>query len=158
MTVDQLNLVGHAHAGALIIAAKHPLAVFTSGRRDVAGQAHAMASNVIHNRHWIAQTYRPTPQSHQLQAWVDTHPGALSVEAITAGLAAIMTPWSDDARAHVSRHFSGQAFDVQPMLDAHGAPTAAGLAVIGTIHQLAGLNSFLTHEGGLARWHAQFTD
>ena len=55
------------------------------------------------------------------------------------------------ASARLSKHFSGQAFDVQPVAG------AAGSAIKKTIRALPKLNNFLEKEGGLVRWHADFS-
>lgn len=150
--VDRLHLAPSARAAALVLLAAHPEVVFTSGRRDAADQARAMAGNVAKpgERRWIAATYRATAERDQLQAWVDAHPEARTRDAIAAGLLAIMDTWSDAQRARLSRHFAGLAFDVRPV----GA--AAGEAIKATIRKLPGLVKFLEREGGLLRWHAEF--
>lgn len=145
MTPEELNLEPTAATAAAALLAAHPGVVFTSGRRGVAEQASAMASNIVRNRQWIVQTYVGTPESHSLQSWVDTNPNVAEQANIAAGLAAIMTPWTDAQKAALSKHFSGQAFDVQP----GSCPEEA-------IRALPGLTKFLTGEGGLVRWHAQF--
>ncbi len=128
----------------------HPEVIFTSGRRDVNQQASAMAGNVVKNRKWIEQTYVPSDERTQLQTWVDTHPAAVSAADIAAGLAGIMNAWTDAQRANISRHFSGQAFDVQPVAG------EAGAAIKATIQKLPKLRKFLDKEGGLIIWHADF--
>lgn len=149
-SVDRLNLGPSARAAALALLAKHPGVVFTSGRRDAADQARAMAGNIVWNRRWIAETYRATAERDALQAWVDAHPEAKTKEAIAAGLLAIMETWGDAQRARLSRHFAGLAFDVRPV------GGAAGEAIKTTIRKLPGLVKFLEQEGGLTRWHAEF--
>jgi hypothetical protein len=150
VTFDQLNLAEPALSAARALQAAHPDVVFTSGRRGVPDQARAMAQNVMRNRKWIARTYVATPSSRALQAWVDGHPLANQVQ-VEGGLAAIMASWSDAQKAQLSAHFSGHAFDVQPLPD---GPRAE--AVKAAIRALPGLTKFLESEGGLVRWHAQF--
>lgn len=148
--VDRLNLAPRAHAAALALLAAHSSVIFTSGRRDAADQARAMAANVIQNRCWIAETYRPTAERDQLQAWIDTHPEVTTKDAVADGLRTIMETWSDARRARLSRHFAGLAFDVRPV------GGAAGAAIKASIRGLPGLVKFLEGEGGLVRWHAEF--
>lgn len=150
LTIEQMNLSPRAEAGARALLAKHPAAQFTSGRRDIDGQASAMASNVIRNRRWIAATYRSTPASRTLQDWVDDHPEARTQAQIAAGLAVIMHTWAPDELAELTRHLSGDAFDLQPMAGPEG------LAVLATARALPFVDEVLTHEGGLVRWHVQF--
>jgi hypothetical protein len=150
MTLAELDLSAKANAAAATLKAIHPEVVFTSGRRDLAAQARAMASNVIHNRDWIAQTYTATPQRDALQTCVDGCAAGADQGAFAAALLAAMSDWSDPDLAHVSKHLSGDAFDVQPV------PGPAGEAIKATIRSLYGLTKFLEVEGGLIRWHAQF--
>jgi hypothetical protein len=148
MTIDEMNLAPTAKAAAKLLLEKHPNIEFTSGRRDVRQQAHAMASNVVakHDRKWIGNTYI---KGQKLQAWVDAHPEAVTVDQITAGLTQVMNAMPEDERSKISRHLTGRAFDVRPQKqNAH--------AIKADIRALPGLNKFLEQEGGLVRWHAQF--
>lgn len=151
LSIEALGLTGNALAGAQALEAKFPGLQFTSGRRAVPDQARAMAGNIVLNRKWIGETYVDTLASRALQHWVDTNPQAKTAVAIAAGLTAVMTPWGDAMKALLSKHFSGQAFDLQPL-----AQGALANAVIAFIHTLPGLDKFLTREGGLIRWHLQF--
>jgi hypothetical protein len=148
--IDALNLAPVARAAAIALRGKHPGVKFTSGRRAVADQARAMAQNVIKNRKWIAQTYVSTAESRELQAEVDKFGPHATVEAIAGALEALMEDWTDAQKGRVSKHFSGEAFDVQPI------PGAKGEAIKAAIRKLPGLTKFLESEGGLIRWHAQF--
>ena len=56
---------------------------------------------------------------------------------------------TDSQLAMLSKHLSGDAFDVQPV-DTDAA------AIKKTIRGLKGLDRFMEKEGGLIRWHAQF--
>jgi hypothetical protein len=147
---EDLDLVDCAKASADLLLDKHPTVKFTSGRRNVAQQASAMAGNVRVNRKWIQETYTDTPQRKALQKWVDDHPDAKTKAAIAAGLESVMTTWSDLQKSRLSRHFSGQAFDVQPVVG------DAGKTIKKTIRALPNLRQFLEKEGGLVRWHADF--
>jgi hypothetical protein len=146
--IDSLNLAATAKAGAQTLKKKHPAISFTSGRRSVHDQAHAMASNIVSggNRNWIKDTY---VSASSLQQWVDKNPKATTVEAITKGLEDTMNGMSDADLGKVSKHLSGEAFDVQPQKKDSDAIKA-------DIKALPGLSKFLDSEGGLERWHAQF--
>jgi hypothetical protein len=146
----ELNLLGFVKQAADLLLEKHPEVIFTSGRRTVQQQASAMAGNVRKKRKWIEQTYSDTPQRRALQKWVDDHPEAKTASAIAAGLESVMKDWSDAQKARLSRHFSGQAFDVQPV------GGAAGTAIKKMIRNLPNLRKFLEKEGGLVIWHADF--
>lgn len=146
MTLDELQLEPIAKKAASILHAKYPQLEFTSGRRSIFQQAHAMAGNVIKNRNWIGQTYLA---GAKMQAWVDQHPEATTVDAITAGLEQVMKGMPEVELLKISRHLTGRAFDIRPV-------TANAAAIKADILKLPGLNKFLDKEGGLVRWHAQF--
>ena len=147
--IEALELSETARQAAYILKRTHPSVVFTSGRRDKAAQASAMASNVVFNRQWIRQTYLPSEVSAACQRWVDLHPEAGTKEAIALGLKSVFDSMSDSQLAHISKHLSGSAFDVQPVV-------AGAEEIKETIRGLPGLDKFLEREGGLTRWHAQF--
>jgi len=122
---------------------------FTSGRRNKDDQARAMASNVVHNRKWIEETYVSTTISKACQKWVDDNPDKKTQDEIAAGLLSVMNAAADADLGKLSKHLSGDASDVQPVeTDAE--------AIKKTIRGLSGLDKFLEKEGGLVRWHAQF--
>lgn len=146
MTIEEMNLEPVAKEAATILQSKHPNIQFTSGRRTIFQQAHAMAGNVILNRKWIGQTYLA---GAKLQQWVDQHPEAKTVDQITAGLEQVMTEMPEDELVKISRHLTGRAFDMRPV-------KANAAAIKADILKLPGLHKFLAKEGGLVRWHAQF--
>lgn len=150
MKAAELGCAGAAQAGAEALERQFPGVVFTSGRRGVADQARAMSQNVAKNRQWIAQTYVATAESRELQRWIDANPAADTAGEIAAGLMTLMSRWSDARKGRLSKHFSGEAWDVQPVAGAKGA------AIKAAIRKLPGLVKFLEKEGGLVRWHAQF--
>jgi len=147
--VKALNLVDYAAAAAQMLLDKYPNIQFNSGRRDSVAQARAMAPNIAQNRQWVAQTYMANPQSQALQAWVDAHPAA-GVAEIQAGLLSIMNGWTDAQKGTLSRHFSGQAFDIQPV------PGPNGDAIKAFIQTLPGKRKFFDKEGGKVIWHVDF--
>ncbi|HWX43189.1 MAG TPA: hypothetical protein VN345_18730 [Blastocatellia bacterium] len=147
--IEALKLNDTARQAAYNLKAKHPGIIFTSGRRDKADQARAMASNVIKNHKWIVQTYKPTPVSTACQDWVDQNPDATSATEIAAGLESVLNGFTNQELRQLSLHLSGDAFDVQPV-----SQNAAQIEA--DIRALPGLDKFLDKEGGLLRWHAQF--
>jgi hypothetical protein len=147
---SELDLVGAAAAGAATLERQFPGISFTSGRRGLTAQARAMASNLLLNRRWIAETYKATPQSAQLQAAVLAHPDVRTLDEIADLLQDVMGPWADHERGSLSRHFAGLAFDIQPRSGSKGE------AIKAATRALPGLDKFLEMEGGLIRWHAQF--
>ena len=147
--IEALKLRGAAREAAYALKRAHPSVTFTSGRRSKDDQARAMASNVVKNRKWIEQTYKPGVVCKACQQWVNDHPEATTKELIAKGLASVMNAASDADVGKVSKHLSGDAFDVQPV-------SVNAEAIKTTIRGLAGLDKFLDKEGGLVRWHAQF--
>jgi hypothetical protein len=147
--IEALNLNAIARAGAYALKAAHPQVKFTSGRRDERAQARAMAANVVRERKWIERTYKVSAARTACQAWVDAHPEATTPDAIAAGLLTVFDGLSKVQVSAISRHLSGDAFDVQPVTD-------DAEVIKARIRGLAGLDLFLDVEGGLVRWHAQF--
>src|SRR5262245_35463285 len=113
--IEELELNDTAKQAAYQLKAKYPGISFTSGRRAKADQARAMASNVVKNRKWIVQTYKPTPISAACQSWVDQNPQATSQTDIAAGLLTVLNGFNDPDLRRLSKHLSGDAFDVQPV-------------------------------------------
>src|SRR6266849_241425 len=144
MTIEELQLEPAAEQGARLLQQKHPNIEFTSGRRDVAQQAHAMASNIVslNDRQWIAKTYLA---GATLQKWVDDHPSAVTIDQITAGLLETMKAMAEAELLKISRHLTGRAFDIRPV-------TENAAAIERDIRALPGLNKFLDKEGGHVRW------
>jgi hypothetical protein len=147
--IELLDLSPAAKRGALVLREAHPQLHFVSGRRTLARQARAMARNIVESadRRWIANVYIAAAP---LQAWVDAHPEAITIEAIAAGLEKTLLAMSPAEQARVSKHLSGDAFDLRPV---HGETEAA---IRATIASLPSLVKFIDREGGLERWHVQF--
>ena len=147
--IEALNLAKTANKAAYELKKKFPSVKFTSGRRDKSAQASAMASNVVLNRNWIKETYAKTDARDACQKWVDDNPNKKTKAEITEGLKGVLDGLTDAQLAALSKHLSGDAFDVQPVdKDADKIKDA--------IRNLTGLSKFLEEEGGLVRWHAQF--
>jgi hypothetical protein len=149
--IEALNLSAVAKKAAYELKKKHPSVHFTSGRRDKQEQAHAMATNVVLNRNWIKETYVQSAARNACQKWVDENKDANTTDKIAAGLKKVLDGLSDAELALLSKHLSGDAFDVQPVVkDAD--------KIKSTLRSLTRAHSgtFLEKEGGLVRWHAQF--
>jgi hypothetical protein len=151
LSISELELEETARKAAEILKEKFPDVRFTSGRRSLEEQARAMASNIESsgNREWIVQTYASSPASIALQEWVDAHPDAKTEDEIASGLESVMRGFSDSALGRLSKHLSGEAFDVKPQTENEDE-------IKECIRSLPGLSRFLEREGGLRRWHAQF--
>jgi hypothetical protein len=147
--IEALDLSAVAKTAAYELKKKYPSVHFTSGRRNKQAQAHAMAANVVLNRNWIKETYVQSVARDACQKWVNENPDKKTTAEITAGLKKVLDGLSDTQLAHLSKHLSGDAFDVQPV-DKNADEIKK------TIRALPGLDKFLEKEGGLVRWHAQF--
>lgn len=147
--IEALDLSETAKTAAYELKSKHPAVSFTSGRRDKQEQASAMAGNVVLNRNWIKETYAKSAASEACQKWVNDNKDKTTKDEIAAGLKGVLDNLTDAQLAQLSKHLSGDAFDVQPVeKDAE--------EIKKTIRGLPGLDKFLEKEGGLVRWHAQF--
>ena len=149
-SIESLKLSPKAKKAAEQLLNEYPDIVFTSGRRDLAGQARAMAGNVVKKRDWIEKTYASNDASKACQKWVDDHPEAKTQKQIAAGLLATFKELGPKA-GQISRHLTGDAFDVQPVKDKDKAE-----AIKKSIKELPGVKQFLEHEGGLEIWHVGF--
>jgi hypothetical protein len=147
--IEALDLAATAKMAAYALKRAHPSVIFTSGRRNKRDQARAMSENVVLNRKWIEQTYAKTLASDNCQKWVDDNPDKTTQQEIEAGLARVIDALPDAELARLSKHLSGEAFDVQPVSE-------DAEQIKATIRSLLGLKVFLDMEGGLIRWHAQF--
>lgn len=152
LSIAQMKLSRIAREGAERLQAECPWVVFTSGRRDLESQARVMAVNTLKNRQWIGQTYLA---AHKLQDWVTDNPHAQTVEAVSDGLYSTLLSMSDHELLSVSKHLTGDAFDVRPMTH-NGKPTLYGEKILDVMRSLPGLHKLLLKEGGLIIWHAQF--
>ncbi len=121
---------------------------FTSGRRTVHEQAHAMAVNHLQD-----------PKSYLMRQYVHAaellmslvSPVDLSVDEITERLYDVMM---DRPYLVRSPHLDGNAVDLLPMEEVDGLPTLSGSLVMGWIKSCADTTDFRTREGPvLHRWH-----
>jgi hypothetical protein len=147
--IEALDLSPTARAGAYELKRQFPAIVFTSGRRSKSEQADAMAGNVVLNRNWIEETYIKSDIRDKCQEWVDNNPDKKSKKEIAAGILGVFNAFADSDLSKISKHLSGDAFDVQPVDKDADAIKAA-------IKNLPDLTRFLESEGGLVRWHIQF--
>lgn len=135
--------------------AAHPDAYLTSGRRSLGDQAQAMASNVVTNPQWIAETYVPGVARDACQAWVDGSTGPLTVTTVAAGLLSVLQSLDPADLDHLSWHLGGDAADFGPV---GRQDLADDLKARVQAHILAGGNpasKLLTSEGGIPKLHVQ---
>ncbi len=107
-----------------------------------------MAGNIVLKRDYIKKTYASNEASRACQQWVDDHPEAKTQKEIAAGLLATFKKLGPKA-GQISKHLTGDAFDVQPVKENADAITKS-------IRELPGVKKFLEKEAGLERWHVQF--
>jgi hypothetical protein len=146
--IGSLGLSAKAKKAAEELLKQFPDIEFTSGKRDLGDQARAMSQNVVKNRKWIEQTYAKNKASEACQKWVDDNPDATKAGDIAKGLLKTLKDLGP-AAGQISKHLTGDAFDVQPVSKNASEIKAA-------IKKLPGLGKFLEKEGGLVRWHVQF--
>lgn len=151
--IMRLGLRGNAHKAALELKSQHPDVVFSSGRRTRREQARAMAKNIVlAGRSWIRDTYKSTEISNALQRWVDDNPRARTRTEITEVLVAAMALFKDAELISLSKHFTGDAFDVVPVEGLSGVQLLNTLRAV--VHKYGG--KLIEKEGGVRVWHAQF--
>jgi hypothetical protein len=142
--IEVLNLADTAKKAAYELKKKQPTVKFTSGRRDKSEQASAMASNVVENRNWIKETYAASTARTACQKWVDDNKHKTTAQDISAGLLGVLNTLTDAQLPGLSKHLTGEAFDVQPVTD-------NAEEIKKSIKSLNGLSKFLDTEGGLVR-------
>lgn len=155
MNLDQLRLAPLTKQAALFILERHPYVIFTSGRRDAQEQAHAMACNVVVDSKWIQQTYL---RGAALQEAVDVHRtkgGTWNIAAIENVLSDALFRLTDHDLRGISRHYTGDAFDLKPIQGPEGEKVLDTIQFMRRDPQF-GMEKFLTKEGNLIRWHCQF--
>jgi hypothetical protein len=103
---------------------------------------------VVKNRKWIGQTHAKNKASQACQQWVDDNPDATKAKDIEKGLMQTLKDLGP-AAGLISKHLTGDAFDVQPV-------SKNAKEIKDYIRKLPGVGKFLEKEGGLVRWHVQF--
>lgn len=143
------GLRGEALEVATKFAELYPTAVFSRGIRTLRAQCRDMAENVHENRMWILETYKSSKPAMAAHAWVMANKHVRAVGDIADGLEFVLRTFSPEELESLSRHFTGDAFDLRPRsvtkqmrqwlkdeADSRGA-------------------LFLDREGGLVRYHWQ---
>ena len=126
-------------------------AVFTSGHRDLRGQARAMAQNTVLNRHWIGETYKHGDFAQEL---VNCHPNWVSEAAIEQGLFEYFHSIVSAEVEQLSHHLRlpCPCMDLQPRFDEVGELIRARILI--WQHEDI-IKQVLWKEGGLDRWHLE---
>ncbi len=148
--IDALDLSPAARRAAEFLKSRYPAVQITSGRRTREDQARAMARNTQFQRDFIATGYKDCSVKRACQEWVEANPGAITEGDLTAGLLEVLQAFDLPALGKLSKHFSGDAFDVKP-------PALNPEDVKGEMQKLPGLERFMERrDGSVVRWHAQF--
>lgn len=144
------TLTGVAADVARELVKKFPDMVITSARRTIADQARVMAHNEVRERMWIERTYASTRPAQECAAWSAQHPKATEDELLLA-FSRIIAAFPPDEQRKLSRHLTGEAFDVKPIGGAAGEELLSALKDWAVQKQ----GKFLDREGGLVVWHWQ---
>ena len=161
LTIAEMQLAQNAKRAAQMVLDMHPGIIFTSGRRDLRGQARAMAENTIrHGVGWLNSTYKNKEMVGQLEEWMEANlEKTASTQHMTEGFYQTLVSLQAGRLAQFP-HCRGDAFDIQCPRFADGRIDEASVnAIKRTIEALPvelGLQLILTHEGSLRIVHAQF--
>lgn len=153
MLVSELDLSPVAKAAAEKLVASFPQVVFTSGRRDLRKQAEVMATNELRDPGWVKSTYKI---SEPFVWWIEQNKPKSQVE-MAIGFHDVMMRMSQEEIDQVSKHLSGNAFDIKPIIDKTGMPTTEGFEIVDFCRSKLGAEKILLREGNLIVWHVQFS-
>jgi hypothetical protein len=156
-----LALEGAAFRAAVSLRDAFPSVKFTSGRRTRHDQARAMAARIVVDFQHVGHTYKPNDVTRAVQSWVNAQRGIRTEAGFVAGLLRLFGRFDDGAMMQLSRHFSGRAFDIQPV------PGADGTRLVTFARRLPGLRSICGPVGDVLlakpdaadrfnRWHLEF--
>src|SRR5574337_560239 len=145
-TIAEMNLSPVMKSRAEELVSMFPNVKFTSGRRTLHEQAHAMAVNYIQDKQFLTRTYIHAAELMQAVEQCDT---PNSVDGITEALYQTLEENPDLVKGP---HLSGDAVDIAPM-EIGGLPTPTGMCVIEWIKKCPDTTDFRTREGNLSRWH-----
>lgn len=161
LTIEDMHLSTNAKRAAQLVLSHHPTVVFTSGRRDVRGQARAMAVNTIrYGVGWLGQTYKNQDMVRSLEEWMEQHVDQTASEKLlTEGFYQTLMDTQSGQLAQFP-HCRGDAFDIQcPRYESGQIDEPATLRIQHTIEMLPielGLQLILTREGAHRIIHSQY--
>jgi len=161
LTIEEMQLAPNAKRAAQLTRAAHPGVVFTSGRRDVRGQARAMAENTIrHGVGWLNSTYKNKEMVQQLEDWMEEHlDQTASSKQLAEGFYQTLVTMQAGRLAQFP-HCRGDAWDIHCPRFADGRIDELSVSLIRrTIEALPvplGLQLIVTREGEHRVIHAQF--
>ncbi len=151
LTIQELQLAPIMEMRARELDLAFPdLITFTSGRRTVHEQAHAMAVNHLQD-----------PKSYLMRSYVNAAEFLKALEAIGGVRNAsidditecIFDVMIDRPYLVRSPHLDGNAVDLRPIEDSQGFATDKGALVKAWIQACPDTTDFRTREGQLRRWH-----
>lgn len=153
--IDRLQLSPNARRAAEWVRRRYPDLRFTSGRRSLEDQARVMAQNTMrYGREWVKRTYRYSPAIAAIVDWLERAPHIVDYDGVRDGIYATLLAQSDADLLRVSRHLTGDAFDLAWPGDTLG-PTIAQ-DVRENMPREFGLEKLIDREGGLRVLHLQF--
>lgn len=162
MGIKELRLSPLAEAAAVHVLAKHPEIVFTSGRRDLASQARAMAANAItFGPTWLNDTYKNKRLVNHLMTYMEENPEECGDPArLGARFHEQMTEYFKEDFEKFP-HLRGDAFDIRyPRLKNGLYDRPAGDRIMKTLRSLPEygipVDWVTDQEGKLVVIHAQF--
>lgn len=145
-TIDELNLAPLMRMRAEELLTKFPEVRFTSGRRTLHEQAHAMAVNYMQDPQFIIRTY---VRAAELMSAIQEANVKGSVDSLTEVIYDTLQAAPGLVKGP---HLDGHAVDLRPMEFAN-KPTPIGQQVIDWIKMCPDTTDFRDREGGLIRWH-----
>ena len=91
---------------------------------------------------------------------VDEHPAVKDKAGLQLGLMQVLDKFTDEELGQLSKHFTGRAFDLKPLLNKDGSYTAAGTKLVADLREVVAKygGTLLEREGGLPRLHCQFSE
>jgi len=146
-TISELQLAPLMDVRARELLHRFPMVVYSSGRRTLHEQAHAMAVNHIQDSGYLMRTYF---HAAELLRAINLYSLPHSIDSVTD---AIYWTLMDDSTLVKGPHLTGDAVDIVPMESVDGTPTPAGQEVIEWIKSCPDTTDFRTRENQLRRWH-----
>lgn len=163
LTIQELRLSPTAERAARLVLERHPEAVFTSGRRDLADQARAMAQNAVaFGATWLNDTYKNKRIVNHLMTYMEENPEHCRDAKVLGH------HFYEQLQEHFAGeyakfpHLRGDAFDIRyPRLKNGLYNRPDGDKIMATIRTLPEhgipLEWVTDQEGKLVVIHAQFT-
>lgn len=147
LTILQLDLAPLMEEHAVRLLELFPSVRYTSGRRSLHQQAHAMAVNHVQDKEYLVRTY---VHAAEFLAAIENDGLEDSVDSVSEAIYNTLLEMPELIKA---AHLNGDAVDLVPMETKYGISTLVGMDVISWIKACPATTDFRTREGGLRRWH-----